>query len=237
VNWAILPEATRWAADAVAWIGAASILWGALCAMSQRDLKRLVAYSSVSHMGFCLLGMASLGQTGTTGALAQMFNHGLITSMLFLLVGVLYDRAHTRGLDEFGGLARVMPRYAAVFGLAFMASLGLPGLAGFIGEVLCFLGAFRTHAGLTAAAALSLVITAAYHLSAIQKIQLGAFNDRWAAVLVGRDLDRREAATLIPLAVMVVVLGVWPAPLLSTVAVGVADVVKLVTALPAAAAP
>jgi proton-translocating NADH-quinone oxidoreductase chain M len=230
VNWAVLPEATRWAADAVAWIGVASILWGALCAMSQKDLKRLVAYSSVSHMGFCLLGMASLTVTGTSGAVVQMFNHGTITSMLFLLVGVLSDRTHSRGLDEFGGVARLMPRYAAVFGLAFMASLGLPGLSGFIGEVLVFLGAFPVHTALTVVAALSLVITAAYHLTAIQKIQLGSFNERWRSALAGRDLDLREAATLLPLAVLVIVLGFWPLPLIATISQGIEDLVRAVAA-------
>src|SRR5687767_9287356 len=107
VSWPVLPEATRWAATAVAIIAVVSIVYGALCAMAQQDLKRLVAYSSVTHMGFCLLGMAALTSVGVSGALVQMFNHGTITAMLFLLVGGIYDRTHNRGLDDFGGLARV----------------------------------------------------------------------------------------------------------------------------------
>jgi NADH-quinone oxidoreductase subunit M len=223
----ILPEATRWAADAVAFIGVLGIVYGSLCAMAQTDLKRLVAYSSVAHMGFCLLGLAAGTPTGITGALVQMFNHGTITSLLFLLVGVLYDRTHTRALDRFGGLASVMPRYAFVFGLAFMASLGLPGLSGFIGEALVFLGAFPVYKGFTLVAAVSLVLTAAYHLMAIQKINFGAFNEAWREVLPGHDLDRRELATLLPLAAIVVLLGVWPVPLLDLMRTGVGDLVIL----------
>jgi NADH-quinone oxidoreductase subunit M len=232
VSWAILPASTRWAADAVAWLGVASILYGAFCAMAQKDLKRLVAYSSVGHMGFCLLGIASLTATGTTGAIVQMCSHGAITSMLFLLVGVLYDRTHTRALDEFGGVASVMPRYALLFGLAFMASLGLPGMSGFIAEALVFIGAFPVYAALTLLAAGSLVITAAYHLGAIQKIQLGVFNERWRAALAGKDLGGREAATLVPLALIVLVLGFWPSPLLATIAGYARDLVAGVTVPP-----
>jgi NADH-quinone oxidoreductase subunit M len=125
-----------------------------------------------------------------------------------------------------------MPRYATVFGLAFMASLGLPGLSGFIGEALVFLGAFPVHRGLTLVAALSLVLTAAYHLTAIQKIHFGPFNEAWREVLPGHDLDRRELATLLPLAALVVFLGVWPMPLLTLVETGVRDLVAL---LPTAA--
>ena len=124
----------------------------------------------------------------------QMFNHGTITSMLFILVGVIYDRAHTRGVDEFGGLASVMPRYAAFFGFAFMASLGLPGLSGFISEVLVFIGAFKTFTFLVILAIAGVVITAAYHLWAIQRMHLGPFNEKWRGVLAGNDLNFREAA-------------------------------------------
>jgi len=228
INWMIFPEATRWAAEAVAILGVVSILYGAFCAMGQKDLKRLVAYSSITHMGFCLLGMAAFTPTGLSGALVQMFNHGIITSVLFLLVGVLYDRTSSRELDDFGGLARAMPRYAAIFGLGFMASLGLPGLSGFIGEVLVLLGAFPVYTVLTALAALSLVITAAYHLTAIQKIQLGPFNEKWRVLLEGRDLTARETATLLPLAILIVLFGFWPLPLLDTIAGGVKDVLDMV---------
>ncbi len=230
VNGGILPDATLWAADATAVIGALSIVYGSLCAMTQTDLKRMVAYSSVAHMGFCLLGFASGTSTGITGVLVQMFNHGIITSMLFLLVGVIYDRTQTRQMDQFGGIAAVMPRYATLFGLAFMASLGLPGLSGFIGEALVFIGAFPVYRALTLVAALSLVLTAAYHLTAIQKVHFGKFNETWRSALTGHDLTARELATLLPLAALVLVLGFWPMPLISLVSGGVSTVVDLLDA-------
>jgi NADH-quinone oxidoreductase subunit M len=147
---------------------------------------------------------------------------------------VIYDRTHQRGLGDFGGLAAVMPKYAAVFGLAFMASLGLPGLSGFVGEALVFLGAFPVHRGLTLTAALALVIGAAYHLNAIQKIHFGRFNEAWRDVLPGNDLSPRELATLVPLALIVLVLGFWPMPLINLVGGGVAGLVALLDAARAA---
>jgi len=232
INFPLLPEATRWAAPGLAFFGVLGMIYGALCAMAQSDLKRLVAYSSVSHMGYCLLGIAGLSQTGVSGAILQLFNHGTITSMLFLLVGVLYDRAHVRDLDAFGGLARELPRQALLFGLAFMASLGLPGLSGFVGEALVFLGAFPAYPVMVGIGALGLVLTAAYHLWAIQRIQLGPFNEaRWGEGehrLRGRDLTLREALMLVPLALIVIALGVYPMPALSLIGHGVSDFLQLV---------
>src|SRR5881396_1953672 len=141
INYPMLPVAT---ADLAYWflgaLGAWNIIYGALCAMAQTDLKKLVAYSSVSHMGYVMLGMASFTTQGINGAVLQMFNHGTITGMLFLLVGVIYDRAHHREIDGFGGIAAIMPIYTGVTALAFFASMGLPGLSGFISEVLVLLG-------------------------------------------------------------------------------------------------
>jgi NADH-quinone oxidoreductase subunit M len=202
--------------------------------MAQKDLKKLVAYSSVSHMGFCLLGMAAITDAGMVGSMFQMFNHGTITSMLFILVGVIYDRAHTRGVDEFGGVASVMPAYAGFFGFAFMASLGLPGLSGFISEALVFIGAFKAFTLMVILAATGVVITAAYHLWAVQRIHLGPFNMRWAKVLVKNDLTFREGLTLVPLAVIVLVLGFYPMPVLDLISVGMHDLVEIVN--PAGAA-
>src|SRR5262250_2859336 len=153
INFGLLPTATEWAGLAMAVFGTINILYGAFCAFAQKDLKKLVAYSSVSHMGYCLVGMAAFTQTGFNGAMMQMFNHGTITSMLFILVGVIYDRAHTRDIGKFGGMATQMPVYAAFFGFAFMASLGLPGLSGFIGEALVFVGAFPVYRVITILAA------------------------------------------------------------------------------------
>ena len=225
--WTILPDATRWGAPAVAVLGAISVVYGAFCALGQTDLKRLVAYSSISHLGYCLLGMAALTPIALGGAIYQMISHGVVSAMLFLLVGVLYDRTHERGLDAFGGVATVMPRYAVVFALAFLASLGLPGLSGFIGELMALLGSFGKFRASTIVAALGLVLGAAYNLAAIRRVQLGALPDRWRAVLTGRDLTAREWVTLVPLAVLTVVLGLYPSPLLDAARVGVSDLLTM----------
>jgi NADH-quinone oxidoreductase subunit M len=227
INFAILPTATQWAGMTMAVFGTINILYGALCAFAQTDLKKLVAYSSVSHMGFTLLGMAAFTTAGMSGAMLQMFNHGTITSMLFLLVGVIYDRAHTRDINAFGGVASKMPVYAAFFGFAFMASLGLPGLSGFIGEALVFLGAFNAFRLLTILSVTGVVITAAYHLWAMQRIMLGPFNPKWSDALK-IDLDGREKVMLIPLAVLVLVLGFYPMPVLDLMSSGIADIKAIV---------
>ncbi len=222
INFTILPEATRWAAPAMAVFGVIGIVYGAFCAMAQKDLKKLVAYSSVSHMGFCLLALGSLTPQGIEACQVQMFNHGLITSMLFTLVGVVYDRVHTRDLDKFGGLASEMPLYTALVGFAFMASLGLPGLSGFWGEAMTFMGSFPRYRVLTALAATGVIVTAAYHLWALQRMFLGKFREEWRKnhylePYGGKfpEINGRELASLAPLAVLVLVLGFWPRPLLT----------------------
>lgn len=222
-NFAILPEATRWAAPAMAALGVINILYGAFCAMAQEDLKKLVAYSSVSHMGYCLLGMAAMTPQGIAGCMAQMFAHGIITSMLFSLVGVVYDRVHTRDLSKFGGLAGEMPVYTAFVGFAFMASLGLPGLAGFVAEILTFMGAFPIYRVMTILAATGVIFTAGYHLWALQRMFLGKFNESWRSnhylePYGGKfpEINAREVATLLPLAVLTLLLGFYPKPLLDT---------------------
>ena len=201
------------------------------CAFAQKDLKKLVAYSSVSHMGYCLVGMAAFTQTGFNGAVMQMFNHGTITSMLFILVGVIYDRAHTREIDKFGGMATQMPVYAAFFGFAFMASLGLPGLSGFIGEILVFLGAFPVYRIITILAATGVIFTAAYHLWAMQRIHLGKWNDAvWKDKSHFPDVTMREVLTLVPMAAIVLLLGFYPKPMLDLIGNGLNDVLAHVTA-------
>ncbi|HVY46332.1 MAG TPA: NADH-quinone oxidoreductase subunit M, partial [Minicystis sp.] len=235
INFGLLPEATQWAAPAMATFGVINILYGAFCAMAQKDLKKLVAYSSVSHMGFTLLAMAALTPQGIQACLVQMFNHGLITGMLFSLVGVVYDRVHTRDIDKFGGLASEMPLYTAFVGFAFMASLGLPGLSGFWGEAMTFIGAFPRFRALTILAATGVIVTAAYHLWALQRMFLGKFREEWRKnkylePFGGKfpEINGRELATLAPLAVLVLVLGFWPRPLLNLVDRGAMDVHRLV---------
>jgi len=180
--------------------------------MAQTDLKKLVAYSSISHMGYVMLGMAAFTSQGINGAVFQMFNHGTVTAMLFLLVGVIYDRAHHRDIDGFGGLASIMPIYAAVTGFAFFAALGLPGLSAFISEVLVLLGAWQVYPGLTVVAASAVVLTAGYMLWALQRMYLGAPNPKYADR--GWEINGRELVTLLPLAAVVLFLGIYPKPIL-----------------------
>jgi NADH-quinone oxidoreductase subunit M len=214
VNFAMLPEATVKLAWVLALIGMINIVYGALCAMAQSDLKKLVAYSSISHMGYVMLGMASLTPQGVNGAVLQMFNHGTITAMLFLLVGVVYDRAHHRQIDGFGGLANRVPVYTGITALAFFASLGLPGLSGFVSEILVFMGGFKTFPLYTIVSATGIVLTAAYLLWTLQRMFLGELNPKYATLT---DMNRRELITLVPLGIIVIILGVWPMPVLDLI--------------------
>jgi NADH-quinone oxidoreductase subunit M len=211
VNFTILPDATVWARYGMAVFGVINIVYAAFVCMAQRDLKKLIAYSSVSHMGFVLLGMAAFTEQGISGAVYQMWNHGIISPALFLIAGVVYDRAHHREINGFGGLAKVMPEYTALMGLAFMASLGLPGLNGFISEALCFLGAFPVYTTLTVISALGVIITAAYYLWTIQRMFLGPLNPKYKDIT---DVNWRERFSLYPLSAIMVVLGFYPMPIL-----------------------
>ncbi len=203
----LLPDATVHFANLMAALGMINIVYGALCAMAQKDFKRLIAYSSVSHMGFCLLGMASLTPEGLNGAVLQMFNHGTITAMLFLLVGVVYDRAHHREINGFGGLAQVMPRYATITTFAFFAALGLPGLSGFVSEVLCFLGGFKTFRLYTIVSVSGVVLTAAYMLWTFQRVFLGSLNEKYKNIL---EINTREVISLVPFMIIILVAGFYP---------------------------
>ena len=207
IAYPIFPDAARWFGWAMAALGMVNIVYGALVALAQTDFKRLVAYSSVSHMGFVLLGLASLTPEGMNGAMLQMFNHGIITGGMFLLVGVLYDRAHTRQLDAFGGLGARVPVYSALLLFFSLASLGLPGLSGFVGEFLSLIGAFGVWRWQTAVSVLGIVVAAAYMLMVVQRVLLGPLNERWRAL---PDVTFRELATLVPLVVIVLALGVYP---------------------------
>jgi NADH-quinone oxidoreductase subunit M len=212
INYPMMPVAT---ADMAYWLlgalGAWNIIYGALCAMAQTDLKKLVAYSSVSHMGYVMLGMASFTTQGINGAVLQMFNHGTITAMLFLLVGVIYDRAHHRDIEGFGGLAAVMPLYTGITALAVFASMGLPGLSGFISEVLVLLGTWQKYPGLAILGATGVILTAGYLLWTIQRVYLGPINEKYKSL---PDINGRELFTLIPLGAIVILVGVYPSVVL-----------------------
>lgn len=210
----LFPHAAAAAAPALGALGLVGILWGAWVALGQRDWKRLVAYSSVSHMGFCLLGVASGTVAGATGGMVQAVTHGLSSAMLFLLVGVVYDRAHHRDVDGFGGLARPMPKFAWLLLLASLASAGLPALAGFPGEFAVLMGGFTGRGpfpAFAAAATIAVVLSAAYLLWTQKRVVYGPLQH--AEHTGFADLDRRELLALLPLAALVVLLGVFPGPL------------------------
>jgi NADH-quinone oxidoreductase subunit M len=213
-NYAILPDATRWAADAIAIFGVINIVYAAFVCLAQKDLKKMIAYSSVSHMGFTLLGMAAMTDTGISGAVFNLFTHGIISPMLFLIVGVIYDRAHHREIEKFGGLATVVPEYTAIMGLTFFASLGLPGLCGFISEFMVFSGTFPTYTTLVVISATSVIITAAYYLWAIHRMFLGKLNPRYKGT---PDLNWRERVALYPLGVIAIFLGFYPQAVLGSI--------------------
>jgi len=229
MNFPMFPEATRYFAYSLAVIGVINILYGALAAMAQKDLKKLVAYSSVSHMGFVVLGMAALTKIGMNGALFQMFNHGTITAMMFLLVGVVYDRAHHREIEGFGGLAVAVPVYAGIFAFAFFAALGLPGLSGFVSEAMVFLGTFGSHQDgfrlLAAIAAIGVVLTAGYVLWMIQRVFLGPLNEKYRDL---PEINGRELFTLVPLMAVVLMLGFYPHPVLNLMSTSMNYLVDLV---------
>ncbi len=225
ISYPLLPDASQYFAMFLAVMGMVNIIYGALCAMAQKDLKKLVAYSSISHMGFVMLGMASFTSEGINGAVLQMFNHGTITAMLFLIVGVIYDRAHHRDIDGFGGLAHQMPRFAVITGIAFFASLGLPGLSGFISEALVFLGSFQTYRLITIFSATGVILTAAYILWTMQRMFLGKLNEKYNTL---PDINGRELFTLVPLAIIVFIVGVYPMPVLDLIKTSLDHLNKIV---------
>ncbi|UCF78812.1 MAG: NADH-quinone oxidoreductase subunit M [Candidatus Eiseniibacteriota bacterium] len=211
ISYPILPDAARDFAFPLAILAAINIIYGALVAMAQSDLKKLVAYSSVSHMGYCLLGMSAMTATGMNGTVLQMFGHGIITGSLFLLVGVIYDRAHHRDIDRFGGLAIQLPIFTGIMSLAAFASLGLPGLAGFVGEFMCFVGAFPVFKTIVIISAIGIVITAGYLLWMLQRMFLGKPQEQYAAF---PDMSARELVSLVPLQILTVAIGVYPWPII-----------------------
>ncbi|PWB68165.1 MAG: oxidoreductase [Deltaproteobacteria bacterium] len=228
ISFPIFPDIARYFAVPMAVLGMINIVYGALCAMAQSDLKKMVAYSSVSHMGFVLLGMAALTPAGMVGASFQMFTHGMITAMLFFLVGVVYDRAHHRQIDGFGGLGAVVPVYTAFITFAFFASLGLPGLSGFVAESMVFLGSFPVFRTIVMIAAVGIIFVAAFHLWALQRVFLGPLNPKYATL---EEINAREIFCLTPLAVISLFLGIFPMPLvnlMNTSLLKLVDVVKTV---------
>ena len=208
----ILPEATQASVWWVVGLSIIGIVYGALVAMAQRDWKRLVAYSSVSHMGMVMLGLFALTPVGITGSIVQQLNHGISTGALFLLVGVVYERRHTRLIAEYGGLSKVMPVYATIFLVMTMSSIGLPTLNGFIGEVLILQGIFVVNKTWAFFAASGIVLGAAYMLWLYQRTMFGTVTNPKNESLP--DLSFREFATFVPLLILAVWIGLYPKPFL-----------------------
>lgn len=228
ISFPMFPEATKYFAWPMAILGVAGIIYGAFVCMAQKDLKKLVAYSSVSHMGYCLLGMAAVGSVaGISGCMFQMVSHGLITGALFILVGVIYDRAHTRDIDAYGGLWLKVPVYSGVMILFILGSLGLPGLSGFVSEFMVFLGAFPYFNVTVAIGVVGVLLTAAYFLRIIQKMFLGDIAGHTAGLT---EINARELFTVIPLGILMIALGVYPALLSDYIKATIENLVRVIGA-------
>jgi NADH-quinone oxidoreductase subunit M len=222
IAYPIFPDVATSLSWLVALIGVISIIYGALNALASKDLKRLIAYSSVSHMGFVLLGIASVTTEGVSGAVYQMFSHGIISALLFLIAGVLYDRTNDRMINNYSGLSSKMPIYFVVVLIAFFASFGLPGFSGFIAEILVLLGAFRSftangliHQSFAIVATIGLILGAGYFLWTLQRMFFGPFhikNEIKATQIT--DLNRRELSMLLPLVLLIIIFGIFPQLLL-----------------------
>jgi NADH-quinone oxidoreductase subunit M len=238
-NIPLFPEAAVQLAPWMALLAVIGILYGAAVSYPQRDVKKLVAYSSVSHLGFVVLGLFALNPQGIQGGILQMVNHGLSTGALFIIVGMIYERRHTREMDAFGGLWKVMPIYAALTLIVALSSMGLPGLNGFVGEFTILLGAFGSdsigspwYAGF---AAVGVILAAIYILYMFQKMFLGPVDKEENRGL--QDLTFREIITLVPLLILIFWIGLYPAPFFNLMAPTVDNLVAIVHSASVAGLP
>ncbi|MDO8461247.1 MAG: NADH-quinone oxidoreductase subunit M [Deltaproteobacteria bacterium] len=211
----LFPEAMAALTPLLITLSVIGILYGALVAMVQTDIKKLVAFSSVSHMGFVVLGLAATSTIASSGAVLQMINHGLSTGALFLLVGMLYERRHTRRIADFGGLAKIMPVYTTLFLIVALSSIGLPGTNGFIGEFLILIGSFKNHPVATGLSTLGVIFAAVYLLWMVQRVFLGPVTHEENNGL--SDLSKREIGLLLPIIILIFAIGFYPAPLLKKI--------------------
>ena len=224
----IMPDQARDFGVILAIIAAASIIWGAILTLQQKDLKRLVAYSSVSHMGYVLLGVSALGAVGLSGAAMQMFTHGTITGLLFIVVGLIYDRTHTRQIADMSGLLHRMPILGVVMIIAGLASLGLPALSGFVAEFTVFAGTLQVHPVATILAVFGVVLAAGYILWAVQRVFTGPPDERWSGLT---DADQWwEYAAMAAMLVFIIGVGVYPRLLTDVIESGVEPIAMLVQA-------
>ena len=227
----MFPDASLYFQNFVYVLSVVAIVYTSLVALVQEDMKKLIAYSSVAHMGFVTMGIFSMTRQGVDGAVFQMISHGLVSGALFLCVGVVYDRMHTRDIAAYGGLANRMPLYAGIFMLFTMANVGLPGTSGFVGEFMTLLGAFASNTWVAFFATTGVILSAGYALWLYRRVIFGKMekhNLEWMP-----DVTRREFATLAPLVVLTILFGVYPAPILDVIGASVENLLK---SLPAAAA-
>ena len=217
----ILPDASAYFTPLIFWLSAVAVIYASLVALMQEDMKKLVAYSSIAHMGFVTIGIFTFTTVGIEGGLMVMISHGLVSAALFLCVGVVYDRHHTRLIDKYGGLVHRMPTYAAVFLLFTLANVGLPGTSGFVGEFLVLVGVFQVNTLIAFLATTGIILSAAYALWMYRRVILGALTKEELRYMF--DLNGREKAVFAPLVILVLVFGVWPQPLLDVFSVSVAN--------------
>ena len=225
----MFPEASANFAPYILWLSVIAIIYGGYLALAQSDLKKLVAYSSVSHMGFVTLGIFVFNSQGIQGAVLQMFNHGITTAALFIAIGLLYERTHSRAISDYGGLHKPMPRFVALFFLFSVAAFGLPGTCNFIGEFLVLVGTSYVSFAMVLISMGGIVLAAAYMLWMVQRVVLGEPNTEAAKMLP--DLSNRELATLIPLAILVLCIGLYPGPLIETMDASVIHLIHQTTGL------
>ncbi|MEC7491225.1 MAG: NADH-quinone oxidoreductase subunit M [Pseudomonadota bacterium] len=220
----ILPYATEYFAPLIYALSIVAIIYTSLVALAQEDMKKLIAYSSVAHMGFVTIGIFTLNYQGMQGAIVQMISHGFVSGALFLCVGVIYDRVHSREIARYGGLVERMPKYAVVFMVFMLASVGLPGTSGFVGEFLVLVGAFKTNTLVAVLATTGIVLGAAYMLYLYRRVIFGKLEKEDLKTIL--DLSPREAAIFVPLIIVTIWMGVWPAPFLEVTDASVSNLIE-----------
>ncbi len=221
----LFPDASVYFLYPIATIAIIMVIYAAMVAYAQEDMKQVIAYSSISHMGIIIIGTFAMNAEGITGAIFLMLSHGIVSGALFMLVGVIYDRRHTKTISEFGGLATVMPRYAGIFGVMMMAAVGLPLTIGFVGEFLSLLGFYKVNWFMTLLAGTGIILGAVYMLVLFKRSFFGEVTKQENTEL--KDLDKREFAALIPLVALVIILGVYPKPVLTTIDMSVKKMINL----------
>jgi NADH-quinone oxidoreductase subunit M len=219
----MMPEASVYFTPLVFSLSVIAVIYTSLVALAQEDMKKLIAYSSVAHMGFVTIGVFTFNTQGIEGAIYQMLSHGVVSAALFLIVGVVYDRIHTREIDAYGGLVSRMPKYAIVFMFFAMASVGLPGTGGFVGEVLVLVGVFKVNTWVAALASLGVILGAAYTLYLYRRIIFGELTKE--NLMKIKDMSRREMLIFAPLLIITLWMGIYPSSFLDFMHVSIAHLI------------